>query len=481
MIIRRTRSVCPICLANIPAGLHEMPGGSIFMEKTCPRHGSFRTAVWRGKMPFAAWTAGAAALTEEEGKCCPADCGLCHEHLQGSCCVLMETTGRCNLRCRFCFADAGNGADPPLPSLLAAVRDIADRCGKPLLQLSGGEPTLREDLPELIRAAKEAGIPYVQVNTNGIRLAEDPDLAKKYAEAGLDFVFLQFDGTDDDIYRALRGREMMSVKEEAIRNSGAAGLSVTLVPTVVPGINLASLGEIVRYAASHSPVVRGVHLQPVSYFGRIPGQMPPDAGRCTLDELLTALCEQTGLLTGDFVPSRCDHPLCGFHGSFIAERGMLIPLTRGDAGPSGTISAAKNRELTARRWCRHPESEAAAGGSTAGGSTADGNTADGCTMGGSTAVGSSAGGVIPAASHEGALRSRLRLTMEEGGVSDMDVFLKKVRTQSFTLSSMPFQDAMNLDIERLRSCSLHVYRDGRIVPLCAEYLTPVRPDQSADL
>ena len=71
--------------------------------------------------------------------------------------------------------------------------------------------------------------------------------------------------------------------------------------------------------------------------------------------------------------------------------------------------------------------------------------------------------------------------MEEGGVSDMVVFLKKVRTQSFTLSSMPFQDAMNLDIERLRSCSLHVYRNGRIIPLCAEYLTPVRPDQSADL
>ena len=66
--------------------------------------------------------------------------------------------------------------------------------------------------------------------------------------------------------------------------------------------------------------------------------------------------------------------------------------------------------------------------------------------------------------------------MEESGVSDMDVFLKKVRSQSFTLSSMPFQDAMNLDAERLRSCSLHVYSRGRIVPLCAEYLTPSERD-----
>ena len=68
-------------------------------------------------------------------------------------------------------------------------------------------------------------------------------------------------------------------------------------------------------------------------------------------------------------------------------------------------------------------------------------------------------------------RYSLRLGMEESGVSDMDTFLKKVRSQSFTLSSMPFQDAMNLDIERLRSCSLHVYSDGRLVPLCAEYLS----------
>ena len=53
-----------------------------------------------------------------------------------------------------------------------AIRDIVSQCGEPLLQLSGGEPTLRDDRPELIRYAKEAGCSYVQTNTNGIRLAQ---------------------------------------------------------------------------------------------------------------------------------------------------------------------------------------------------------------------------------------------------------------------------------------------------------------------
>ena len=73
--------------------------------------------------------------------------------------MLLEVTRRCDLRCRFCFANGGAAEDdPPIETLKAAITDIAENCGKPLLQLSGGEPTLRDDLPELVRYAKEAGL-----------------------------------------------------------------------------------------------------------------------------------------------------------------------------------------------------------------------------------------------------------------------------------------------------------------------------------
>ena len=62
------------------------------------------------------------------------------------------------------------------------------------------------------------------------------------------------------------------------------------------------------------------------------------------------------------------------------------------------------------------------------------------------------------------------------GEMDFDAFLYRLRQQSLTLSAMAFQDAMNLNVERLRQCTLHVYRGGAIVPFCANYLTPMKED-----
>ena len=137
---------------------------------------------------------------------------------------------------------------PGADELKASIDIITEKGGSPLLQLSGGEPTLRDDLPELVRYGKEKGCSYLQVNTNGIRIAEDEAFTEALADAGLDIVFLQFDGTDDDVYRKLRGRELFDIKKKAIENCSRHGLSVTLVPTVVRGINDDKLGSIVDFA-----------------------------------------------------------------------------------------------------------------------------------------------------------------------------------------------------------------------------------------
>ena len=62
---------------------------------------------------------------------------------------------------------------------------------------------------------------------------------------------------------------------------------------------------------------------------------------------------------------------------------------------------------------------------------------------------------------------------EDFDITSMEGFLKRVRTHGFTITSMAFQDAGTLDIERLRQCSLHVYRDGKHIPFCAYYLSPM--------
>ena len=425
-VIRSTRSVCPVCLRQIPAK-RVLRGGEMFLEKCCPEHGRFSAVVWRGREDFSQWIGSLPEIGEGENLQCPTACGLCPEHRRDTCCILLEITDRCDLRCRYCFADNRYTPDPPLDTVKAWIRDLTVP-GKTLLQLSGGEPTVREDLPEIVAFAKEAGCRYVQLNTNGVRLAEEEGYAERLAAAGLSFVFLQFDGTNDDVWTAMRGRPMAELKERAIQNCGKNRLGVTLVPTLVPGINISEIGPILRYAVDRSPAVRGVHFQPVSYMGRIPA-LPRDEDRFTLDELMDELLRQSGgaIQRENIAPSSCDHPLCGFHGDFVVmSDGSLMPLThRQTAGegcccgtPTAADPAALNRQFVGKRWER-----------------------------------------------------RDRDGPEGTDMTDMSQFLDRVLKYGFTVTAMAFQDAGNLDIERLRQCSLHVYREGRTVPFCARYLT----------
>ena len=103
--IRETRSVCPVCLKNIPARLMREDGGRILLEKTCPVHGDFRVPVWHGKVDFEAWQLETEPLAPECGLSCPENCGICAEHEIGTCCALLEVTNRCTRRCRDCFAN----------------------------------------------------------------------------------------------------------------------------------------------------------------------------------------------------------------------------------------------------------------------------------------------------------------------------------------------------------------------------------------
>ena len=138
-VIRSTRSVCPVCLKNLPAALSREDDGRVFLEKTCPDHGEYRALVWQGKTDFESWLLSEPPMADGEGLRCPGDCGLCGKHQAGSCCVLLEVTRRCNLRCRFCFADGGSANDDPsAEELEATITDIVKQCGPVLLQLSGG-------------------------------------------------------------------------------------------------------------------------------------------------------------------------------------------------------------------------------------------------------------------------------------------------------------------------------------------------------
>lgn len=430
-----TESLCPECLARLQARKVAVDE-DVYLVKTCPEHGDFRTIIWRGPPAYEAWAGDsdsplAGASSADKG--CPFDCGLCPDHRRPTCCVLLEVTKRCNLACPVCFASAGSGGDDPdLAAIGGWLRQIMTAAGKCNIQLSGGEPTLRDDLPEIIALGKSLGFDFFQLNTNGLRLAEDGRYGLQLKQSGLSCVFLQFDGLDNTVYERIRGTALLDIKKAAIARCAELGLGVVLVPTLVPGINTMQIGRLVEFAINLMPAVRGVHFQPVSYFGRYP-QTPADADRFTLPELMRALEAQTGgkIKLADFRPSGARNAYCSFHANYLVAKDGEIKLWSGKEGRECCQSrpvadgVRKAQSFVARRW---------------------------------SAAGSAR---IASPAHC------------PGTVTDsLDNFLDMVENRTIGISAMAFQDAENIDTDRLKDCPLHVlHADGRLIPFCAYNLT----------
>lgn len=430
MRIAKTASVCPVCLSKIPAYKVVGADGNIYMEKECWEHGHFQTLIWEGDLEsYQAWASADAAGTVipvraqpvEQG--CPYDCGLCQSHERDGCCVLLELTNRCNLKCPVCFASAGDRK--PKDLLLEEIGKqydlLMERGGPFNIQLSGGEPTVRNDLDKIIALGREKGFTFFQLNTNGLRLADEEGYAAHLAAAGVSVVFLQFDGLDDGIYRALRGTDLLETKIRAIDNCKAAGLPVVLVPTVAPGVNDHALGGILKFALSRAPHVRGVHIQPISYFGRC-GLEAPET-RLTIPAVLRRIEAQTdGLMkVTDFGGGGAESPYCSFHASFMRRPDGSVKALPRRRSQCCCVKSSEARDFVSQQWS---------------------GKASGCDG--------------------------------DEATSSLDDFLQKTVENTFTVSGMVFQDAYNLDLDRLRRCYIcEVDTDKGMVPFCAYNLTDI--------
>lgn len=430
MEIGKTMSVCPVCLARIPAVKIVGADRNIYMEKNCWEHGPFRTLIWEGDLEsYVSWSAGDSKTpvtpvrAREVERGCPNDCGLCQNHERDGCCVLLELTNRCNLRCPVCFASAGEQTphDLSVEEIGKQYNLLMEHGGPFNIQLSGGEPTLREDLDKIIALGKEKGFTFFQLNTNGVRIAEEVGYAEHLAKAGVSVVFLQFDGLDDGIYQTLRGAALTGTKLRAIENCKAAGLPVVLVPTVAPGVNDHALGDILRFALAHAPHVRGVHIQPISYFGRCGLEAPEK--RLTIPAVLRRIEAQTeGLMkASDFGGGGAESPYCSFHASYLRkDDGSLKDLPR-RRSQCCCVKSSDARDFVSQQWSGKA-------------SCCDGDS----------------------------------------DTASLDAFLQKTVENTFTVSGMVFQDAYNLDLDRLRRCYIcEVDTQKGMIPFCAYNLTDI--------
>ena len=331
-----TSSLCTQCLRVIEAKI-VLKEQNVFMDKWCPAHGTERVLmaddaeyyrscreIWikPPEMPE--------RFNTHMKHGCPYDCGLCPDHMQHSCLTLVEITDNCNLRCPVCFAGSGpeHLAHKPLSQVLAMLDAVVANEGTPdVVQISGGEPTMHPEFFAIVDAARARPIRHLMINTNGIRIARDPEFAARLAEYRTGFeIYLQFDSFEPRVLKELRGADLSRIHQEALEVLNELDISTTLVVTLKKGLNDDEIGKIIDFGLAQ-PCVRGVTLQPIQDAGRVEAY-DAKRHRLTVSEIRRRIAEQSRSFTlGDIIPVPCNPDTLAM-GYALKVGGATLPLTR---------------------------------------------------------------------------------------------------------------------------------------------------------
>jgi hypothetical protein len=489
---KKTMSICPECGKTIEATIIEK-GGAAVMEKTCKQHGFFDDVIWTDARKYLQverfiWDGVGVENPKLKDARCPDNCGLCPAHISHCALAILDLTNRCDLKCPICFANAnaaGYVYEPTFAQVVDMMKLLRGQMPVPCkaVQFSGGEPTLYPRFIEVLKKSKELGFSQVQAASNGLNFSKRQDFVNECHGAGLNTVYLQFDGMRDEVYAQARGRNLLEIKKRAVEhfvNAKPGPMSTVLVPTIVKGINDDQVGPILDFAVKNRKAVRGVNYQPVAFAGRI-SKDERKKQRFTLTDLLDRLEEATdGALTpDDFFPppfvapiselvgtlkgkpelAFTNHPHCGMATfCYINKDEKLVPVTRfidvegmmkemmrlsKKASGTGTQMVLKLVRAVNRRKSKEEQKKSLA---------KNFNKYLGKYL----------------------IKEKMPPDLDfEQMLDSLLVTGDKKSVGAFTWSTlyiggMHFQDAYNYDVERLKRCNIHYPTpDGRLIPFCA--------------
>lgn len=471
----QTKSLCPECLKIIDAQILEKKG-KIILEKKCPNHGNFSDVYWSDAklykkfQQFAKNGNGLKNPTTATKKGCPHDCGICPKHLTTTLLANLDVTNRCNQKCPICFANAAAAGyiyEPTMEEIKKMLSVLRNEKPVPAMaiQFSGGEPTIRKDFVNIVKMAKKMGFVQIQMASNGTTLAQQNDLALKLKKAGLNTVYLQFDGLKEKNYVDIRGYNALPNKLKAIENCNKVGLdSVVLVPTIVKGTNNDQIGSIIRFALKNIKSVRGVNFQPVSFVGRI-DQHELKNKRITVPDIIRSIEEQTSgeVKETDFYPipfvSAISHFIeawkgkptldftvhehCGAATYLFYENNKIIPITK-------FLDVEKFIILIEKMATELKNSNS--------------KNLTKIKLIGQLSI------ELPKIINKKESPKKLNfvklfINVLRNGTIDT---LADFHRDALFVGIMHFQDAYNFDLNRIKKCGIHyIVPDGRIIPFCS--------------
>jgi uncharacterized radical SAM superfamily Fe-S cluster-containing enzyme len=330
--LKQTRSICSTCGEIIPATYEVRENDQVFFTRTCPTHGvtdtdlGYHTAYYRKS--FAVEKLMLERYGDGEGT--DLSQGLSPFPLRKPAgLAILEVTERCNLTCPMCYAySSPSERDYSLEEIETRLDQLIAVEGKGIsLQISGGEPSVRKDLDTIAAMVKRKGFAQLEMVSNGIRLAREPDFAEKLVKWGFTSVYLQFDSTRSEDIITLRGENLWNVREKAVAALERVKLPSTLAVSLFDGLNTDQIQQVIHFAWQHPDTVCAIAFQAATPFGRFEvnkegnelngnsnehssKEQPRAPRKLRMPEILKLIEEQAGVPEDLFFPVGEGSPLC---------------------------------------------------------------------------------------------------------------------------------------------------------------------------
>ncbi len=344
--LKTTVSLCPECLAYVPALVFERDG-RVIIGKRCDAHGASE-ALLEGDARFyrlsnkdhngrrfaedrlfriPEWSPPGSSCCGP-GKSC--DSGSADQMANRTCTVLVEVTDACNLACRVCYSDAKGDRYLPFESFVRTIDRLLERKGRlESVQLTGGEASLHPRFWDMVEHLhREPRVTKIYLPTNGITFAKESEATRLVRYADKLMVLLQLDGLSRSTNKTLRDAEPIRLRRALIERLDAARVPMQLTMTIAQDVNDDELGDVVGLGLAHD-MVKVIALQPATWSGRYDLAIDP-MNRSTLSTVVKRVIEQASVRarTEDFMPIPCSHPGCGWITVFLRRFGLVHNIMR---------------------------------------------------------------------------------------------------------------------------------------------------------
>ena len=466
----KTKSICPECQKKIDAQLTRT-NGKIQLTKQCPEHGDFEATHWQSPEIFNhmqhydqfQYLGDLNAPKNPEG--CPYVCETCTNHASGTVIGVIDVTKRCNFKCAVCFSTFPQQEvdyEPTKEALIDMLEFVSKANPKPpAILFSGGEPLEREDMPEIIGAAHRLKFMTI-LATNGTHLVDTPGLAKKLKDNGLNIVYLSFDSFHEEFNKKIRGQALVDMKLKAIEVCRKYDMEIILVNTLMKSLNDNEVGDMIRFAAKNTDIVRGLIFQPIAFTGRATENpfrenfrewsFAEDVEKQTYGEIKTTDLFPMSVMTSPIKIMRkfmqkpwplfsCS-PQCGIvNWIYVSKDGKMFPI---------------NRFVNFDRFFNHIR-----------------KTAENAESKGKLSLLSSLFMASMLSMNMLLVTRKVGMLTLTNSIMRMHLSpsyqsLGKIRRRIFLLGCMAFMDSYNFDVNRVRRCVVHyITPDKKIIPFCA--------------